>query len=146
MSETNNLQPTPGTDTSLLGEEHVRVYRETWPYQKALRKRKVWIEPLFAEAKEWHGMRKFRSRRLKKVNIEALMVAAGQNIKRLVGASRRGPRSLPQAAALHFPEPLFSSSRCCARKRHRCVLRRRRRRFSTRWVVFETDVTEVRGR
>jgi transposase len=118
--------------------DRVRVYRETWPYQKALRKRKVWIEPLFAEAKEWHGMRRFRSRRLKKVNIEALMVAAGQNIKRLVGASRRGPRSLPQAAALHFPEPPFSSSRCCARKRHRCVLRRRRRRFSTRWFVFGT--------
>jgi Transposase DDE domain len=32
--------------------DRVRVYRETWPYQKALRKRKVWIEPLFAEAKE----------------------------------------------------------------------------------------------
>src|SRR4051794_26929444 len=82
-------------------------------------------------------MRRFRSRRLKKVNIEALMVAVGQNIKRLVGASRRGPRSLPQAAALHFPEPPFSSSRCCARKRHRCVLRRRRRRFSTRWFVTQ---------
>ncbi len=119
--------------------DRVRAYRETWPYQKALRKRKVWIEPLFAEAKEWHGMRRFRLRRLKKVNIEALMVAAGQNIKRLVGASRRGPRPLPQAAAaLHFPEPPFSSSRCCVRKRHRCVLRPRRRRFSTRWKVFET--------
>lgn len=119
--------------------DRVRAYRETWPYQKALRKRKVWVEPLFAEAKEWHGMRRFRLRRLKKVNMEGLMVAAGQNIKRLVGASRRGPRSLPQAAAaLHFPEQPFSSSRCCARKRHRCVLRHRRRRFSTRWKVFDT--------
>jgi Transposase DDE domain len=118
----------------------VRAYRETWRYQKALRKRKVWVEPLFAEAKEWHGMRRFRLRRLKKVNIEALMVAAGQNLKRLVGASRRGPRALPQAAALHFPEPPFSSSRCCARKGHRCVLRRRRRRFSTSWSVFDTNL------
>jgi hypothetical protein len=27
---------------------------------------------LFAEAKDWHGMRRFRLRRLEKVNIEAL--------------------------------------------------------------------------
>jgi len=122
--------------------ERVRAYRETWPYQKALRKRKVWIEPLFAEAKEWHGVRRFRLRRLKKVNIEALIIAAGQNIKRLMGASRRGPRSLPQAAALHFPEPPFFSSRCCTRKRHRCVLRRSRRRFSTRCIVCDTAEEE----
>ena len=44
--------------------DRVRSYRKTWPYEKALRKRKVWIEPLFAEAKEWHGMRRFRLRRL----------------------------------------------------------------------------------
>jgi transposase len=116
--------------------DRVRAYRKSWPYEKALRKRKVWVEPLFAEAKEWHGMRRFRLRRLRTVNTEALMVAAGQNIKRLVGASRRGPRSLPQAAALHFPEPPFSSSRRYARRRQRCVLRRRRRSFSTRWAVF----------
>jgi hypothetical protein len=116
----------------------VRAYRKSWPYEKALRKRKVWVEPLFAEAKEWHGMRRFRLRRLRTVNTEALMVAAGQNIKRLVGASRRGPRSLPQAAALDFPEPPFSSSRRYARRRYRCVLRRRRRSFSTRWVIFDT--------
>jgi hypothetical protein len=29
-----------------------RSYRETEPYRKALRKRKVWVEPLFAEAKD----------------------------------------------------------------------------------------------
>jgi hypothetical protein len=114
----------------------VRAYRESWPFKKALGKRKVWIEPLFAQAKEWHGMRRFGLRSLKKVNIEALMVAAGQNIKRLVGASRRGARSLPQAAALHLPEPPFSSSRRCARKRHRCILRRRRRRFFNKLERF----------
>jgi hypothetical protein len=51
---------------------------ETEPYQKALRKRKVWIEPLFAEGKLWHGMRRFRTRTLDKVNAEALMTATGQ--------------------------------------------------------------------
>ncbi len=49
--------------------ERVRAYRGGFPYEKALRKRKVWVEPLFAEAKEWHGMRRFRLRRLEKVNI-----------------------------------------------------------------------------
>ena len=46
-----------------LGEEYlerVRAYRNTEPYRKALRKRAVWVEPLFAEAKEWHGFRRFR--------------------------------------------------------------------------------------
>jgi hypothetical protein len=48
---------------------------ETEPYQKAIRKRKVWIESLFAEGKLWHGMRRFRTRTLEKVNAEALMIA-----------------------------------------------------------------------
>src|SRR5215211_4249711 len=118
--------------------DRVRAYRKSWPYEKALRKRKVWIEPLFAEAKEWHGMRRFRLRRLRKVNMEALMVAAGQNIKRLVSASRRGPRSLPHEAVLHLPEPLLYSSRSRIRRRYQRALRGRRRRFSTRWAVFVT--------
>jgi hypothetical protein len=37
----------------------LRVYMQTKLYQKAIRKRKVWIEPLFAEGKLWHGMRRF---------------------------------------------------------------------------------------
>jgi hypothetical protein len=32
--------------------ERVRAYRHTEPYKKALRKRAVWVEPLFGEAKE----------------------------------------------------------------------------------------------
>jgi hypothetical protein len=43
--------------------ERVKGYYQTEAYQKALRKRKVWVEPLFGEAKEWHGMRRFRLRR-----------------------------------------------------------------------------------
>jgi hypothetical protein len=67
------------------------------------------VEPLFAEAKDWHGLRRFRLRRLEKVNIEALLIACRQNIKRLVAARERGPRKLAQAAALRPPDPL---SRC----------------------------------
>lgn len=85
--------------------DRVRAYRETEPYHKALRKRKVWVEPLFAEAKDWHGMRRFRLRRLERVNAEALMVAAGQNVKRLLESGGRDPRRLAQAAALRsLPE------------------------------------------
>jgi transposase len=64
--------------------EKVEGYRQTEAYLKAIRKRSVWIEPLFGEAKEFHGLRRFRLRRLHKVNIEGVMVAAGQNLKRLI--------------------------------------------------------------
>jgi transposase len=118
--------------------DRVRRYRGTEPYEKALRKRAVWVEPLFGEAKEWHGMDRFRLRRLKKVNIEALMVAAGQNMKRLVASCGRGPTPVAQAVALRLPEPSFSYSRCHARRRHRCISRHTRRSFSIRWTVFDT--------
>jgi Transposase DDE domain len=40
-----------------------------------MNKRKVWVEPLFAEAKDWHGMRRFRLRRVWRVNCEAQVIA-----------------------------------------------------------------------
>jgi len=52
--------------------ERVRAYQNTAAYKKAIAKRKVWVEPLFAEGKDWHGMERFRLRLLEKVNIEAL--------------------------------------------------------------------------
>jgi transposase len=64
--------------------DKVEAYRQTEAYLKAMRKRSVWVEPLFGEAKEFHRLRRFRLRRLLKVNIEGVMVAAGQNLKRLV--------------------------------------------------------------
>jgi hypothetical protein len=86
--------------------DRVKSYRGTFPYEKALRKRRVWVEPLFGEAKDWHGLRRFRLRRLEKVNIEALLIASGQNIKRLVAARGRGPRKLAAAVALRPPDPV----------------------------------------
>jgi transposase len=105
--------------------ERVVAYRETEPYRKALRKRRVWVEPLFSEAKEWHGMRRFRLRGLKKVNSEALMIASGQNLKRLVAFGRRLPRKKAVVAALRPPEKPTP----CPMRRHRL---RPARRFSTR--------------
>ena len=76
----------------------------TEPYAKAMRKRQIWVEPLFAEAKAWHGRRRFRRRGLAKVNIQAHLVAAGQNLKRLLqkwGWGRRpGPQGEPLGAAI----------------------------------------------
>ncbi len=86
-----------------FGEEYVervQAYRLTAAYQKALRTRTVWVEPLFAEAKAWHGLRRFRLRRLWRVNSEALMIAAGQNLKRLLAQCGWGRRPLPSEAAL----------------------------------------------
>jgi Transposase DDE domain len=55
----------------------------------------VWVEPLFAEAKAWHGLRQFRLRGLENVNIEGLWVAAGQNLKRFLTATGWGRRDAP---------------------------------------------------
>jgi hypothetical protein len=83
--------------------DRVKSYRGTFAYEKALRKRRVWVEPLFGEAKDWHGMRRFRLRRLEKVNIEALLIASGQNVKRLLAYGGRRPKKWAQAAALRPP-------------------------------------------
>jgi transposase len=81
--------------------ERVRAYQSTAAYQKALAKRQVWVEPLFGEAKQWHGLVRFRLRGLEKVNSESLLIAAGQNLKRLLakwGWRRRpGPNGAPLA-------------------------------------------------
>ncbi len=78
--------------------DRVREYHETEPYRKAMRKRQVWVEPLFAEAKAWHGLRRFRLRGLEKVNPEALLVATGQNLKRLLSQAGWGRRPWPSGA------------------------------------------------
>ncbi len=79
--------------------ERVRSYHVTEAYKKAMRKRKVWVEPLFEEAKAWHGLERFRLRMLEKVNSEALVIAIGQNVKRLLSWRGWGHRSWPGGAA-----------------------------------------------
>ena len=59
--------------------DRMRADCKPWPYGMALlRKREVWAKPLFAEAKECNGMRRFRSRRLRKVNMEAFRSPLGR--------------------------------------------------------------------
>jgi transposase len=85
--------------------ERVRGYQTTEAYKKAMRKREVWVEPLFGEAKDWHGLRRFRLRGLANVNIEGLRIAAGQNLKRYLAARGWGRRQGPAGTltAPHVP-------------------------------------------
>jgi hypothetical protein len=78
----------------------VRGYASSEAYQKALRKRPVWVEPLFGEGTPWHGLRRFRLRRRWRVNIEALLIGAGLNLKRLLKAWGWGRRLSPSRAAM----------------------------------------------
>ena len=80
--------------------ERVRGYHQTPAYEKAMGKRKVWPEPLFGEAKQWHGMRQFRLRGLANVNMEGLLIAAGQNLKRWLAARGWGRRHGPAGSLL----------------------------------------------
>jgi transposase len=92
--------------------ERVRGYHATEPFAKAMRKRKVWVEPLFAEAKDWHGLRRFRLRGAENVNIQAQIIAAGQNLKRLLSARGWGRRPWPGGApgvTLPAPRPTAAS-------------------------------------
>jgi hypothetical protein len=90
--------------------DRVRAHQGTHAYAKALRKRSVGVETLFGEAKDWHGLRRFRLRRLPKVNTQALLTAAGQNLKRLLRRRGWGHRPWPGApaapAAWGFTSPL----------------------------------------
>ena len=85
--------------------DRVKAYQQTFAYQKALNKRKVWVEPLFGEGKQWHGMRRFRLRRLWRVNCEALVIATGQNLKRLLQKRGWGRRPFPAEAVATVPPP-----------------------------------------
>jgi hypothetical protein len=109
--------------------ERVRGHQDTEAYRKAIRKRAVWVEPLFAEAKDWHGSRRFRLRRLEKVNVEALLIAAGQNVKRLLVFGERGPRREAQVAALR--PPASNPYEFCGVRKHRNRLSASSEGFST---------------
>ena len=74
-------------------------------YAKALQKRQVWIEPMFAEAKQWHGLRRFRLRHVWRVNIEAFLIASVENIKRYLKPRFTRPKSLDPAECVVHPVP-----------------------------------------
>lgn len=85
--------------------DRVQTYATTRAYQKAMRKRAVWIEPRFADLKLWHHGRRFRLRGLLKVNIEALLKATGQNIQQLLKTKTPGKLLHPAQAMAVTPYP-----------------------------------------
>lgn len=96
--------------------------RDAALYDKLVRKRMVWIEPKLGEVKQWHPGRRCRLRGIEKVNIEALVKAAGQNLKQLVKhcARRQSPRLPPpmMAALRDHGSPLFGQWLCHRRLTH----------------------------
>jgi hypothetical protein len=82
--------------------EKVRGYHATEADEQAIRTRRVWVEPLDAEAKEWHGLRRLRLRGLMNANIQGLLIAAGQNLKRVLAATGWGGVMLPVEASWPF--------------------------------------------
>jgi hypothetical protein len=86
--------------------EKVRGYHATEAHKKAIRKRQVWVEPLFAEAKEWHGLRRLRLRGLMNANTQGLLIAAGQNLKRFLAATGWGSRHAPCGSLVALPTEL----------------------------------------
>jgi transposase len=116
--------------------DKAEAYRQSESYQKAMRKRSVWVEPLFGEAREFHRLRRFRLRRLLKVNIEGVMIAAGRNLKRLIKHNLSMPLSYFKTAFLKLnfhPNRTFSTSWWIVR---RYVPSRRRSPLSDRYVIF----------
>jgi hypothetical protein len=80
------------------------------------------VEPLFAEAKQWHHLNKFRLRGRKNVNMKGLLIAAGQNLKRLLQATGWG-RQMPGGAAAVLSLGLNTNSLSSALSR--CAMGRR---------------------
>lgn len=90
--------------------ECVQGDRDTLAFKQAMRTRSIWMEGRFAEAKQWHGLDRCRVRGLATVNIPALLVAAGQNLKRRLreaGWERRGFPGATNAAPAGSPPARF---------------------------------------
>ena len=68
----------------------VRMRQRGKGYKLSQRCRKK-IEELFGEAKDWHGMRRFRRRGLFRVREEALLIGWVLNLKRLAVALEPAP-------------------------------------------------------
>ena len=67
-----------------LFDDKVQSYYQTETYQKAARKRGVQVKPLFGEALKLHRLRRFRLGGLNTIYIEGMMIAAWQNLERLI--------------------------------------------------------------
>jgi transposase len=78
------IEPHIATEARGSADAHarVRMRQRGHGYQLSQRCRKL-IEELFGEAKDWHGLRRFRRRRLRRVRQETLLIGWVLNLKRL---------------------------------------------------------------
>lgn len=78
------IEPHIAIDERWKGEAHQIVRRRRFgePYRLSQRCRKK-IEELFGEGKDWHGLRRFRRRGLKRVREEVHLIGWVLNLKRL---------------------------------------------------------------
>jgi hypothetical protein len=81
---TSDRRRTIQRDAHAAFVERSQTYQQTEAYPTAIRKRRVWVEPLVGEDNQRHGLEQFRLRGLAKVTTEALLFATGQNLKRLL--------------------------------------------------------------
>ena len=84
--------------------DHIVAQRDAALYDKLVRKRMVWIEPKFGEVKQWHHGGRCGLRGIEKVNIEALLNAAGQNLKQLL-------KGRPHRLSPRVPPPMIAALR-----------------------------------
>ncbi len=63
------------------------------------------VEPRFGDAKDWHGLRRFRVRGLWNVNCEGLLIAAGQDLKRRLSRMGWGRQHGPAGSLALSPVP-----------------------------------------
>jgi transposase len=89
-----DIEPHIAIEPRGSAEAHQRVRMRTYDanYQLSQRCRKL-IEELFGEAKDWHGLRRFRRRGHRRVQQETLLIGWVLNLKRL--AKTRAPRLQP---------------------------------------------------
>ena len=134
--------------------EKVRGYHATEAYKKAMRKRQVWVEPLFAEAKEWHGLRRLRLRGLDerqhpgaadRGRAEPEALAGGDG----VGAAPcplREPLALPRESgqlAIVSGDGIRSQSRYLTVESDLAAPRPHQRLFSTLWGNGRPDLLRI---
>ena len=81
----------------VAARNHVRKLAQT-PEYKLSQKRRKRVEHIFAEAKNWHGLERARSRGIQAMQQQACLTATVQNIKRIVGHMRRKFRNTGVAA------------------------------------------------
>lgn len=92
-SERRKLIRSP--DTELL--EQVALHLSTPKAKINISRRKVYPETIFAEAKRWHGLAQARLKSRWKVEIQVLLTAAVQNLKRLAKINGLTPESIATA-------------------------------------------------